>query len=123
MLVYYTKMAAPPAKRARHNELNSEFEKEEDPAVTLFREYLRIPTVSRGDDYQKHYGERRAVHCVRRLLFWSSDLHHHGRSYTTIITGITSSTRALAVLVTTQCSMQNLDSTSNSQLIFVYSVY
>lgn len=29
----------------------------ENPAVTLFREYLRIPSISRGEDYQKHYGE------------------------------------------------------------------
>ena len=28
----------------------------EDPAVTLFREYIRIPSISRGDDYLKHYG-------------------------------------------------------------------
>ena len=57
-------MAAPPAKKARQDELNGEVaEEDEDPAVTLFREYLRIPTVSRGDDYQKHYGEIRCTRC------------------------------------------------------------
>ena len=67
-----TKMAAPPAKRARHNELNGEFEEEEDPAVSLFREYLRIPTVSRGDDYQKHYGEIRSTLRTVALRFTPS---------------------------------------------------
>ena len=58
-------MAAPPAKKARQDELNGEVaEEDEDPAVTLFREYLRIPTVSRGDDYQKHYGEIRCTRCT-----------------------------------------------------------
>ena len=57
----------PPAKRARHDNKVTE---EEDPAVTLFREYLRIPTVSRGDNYQKHYGEMRCTLCAR-IAFWS----------------------------------------------------
>ena len=39
----------------------------ENPAVTLFREYLRIPSVSRGEDYKKHYGEVMLV-CVRRVF-------------------------------------------------------
>ena len=39
----------------------------ENPAVTLFREYLRIPSVSRGEDYQEHYGEVMLV-CVRRVF-------------------------------------------------------
>ncbi|CAI7988732.1 Aminoacylase-1 [Geodia barretti] len=29
----------------------------EDPAVTLFREYIRIPSISRGDNYLQHYAE------------------------------------------------------------------
>ena len=28
----------------------------EDPAVTLFREYIRIPSISRGDNNLQHYG-------------------------------------------------------------------
>ena len=44
---------SPPAKKSR-KERGSDIM--EDPAVTLFRDYVRIPSVSRGDDYQKHYG-------------------------------------------------------------------
>ena len=44
--------SSPPAKKSRQEEEDET----EDPAVTLFREYLRIPTISRGENYQKHYG-------------------------------------------------------------------
>ena len=44
--------SSPPAKKSRQEEEDET----EDPTVTLFREYLRIPTISRGENYQKHYG-------------------------------------------------------------------
>ena len=49
---FVTMASSPPAKKSRQGEENET----EDPAVTLFREYLRISTISRGEDYQKHYG-------------------------------------------------------------------
>ena len=57
--------SSPPAKKACNHETGSG--EEEDPAVSLFREYVRIPSVSRGEDYLKHYGIYRE-HKVAGLL-------------------------------------------------------
>ena len=43
------------AKKEEANAVNGA----EDPAVTLFRNYVRIPSISRGEDYKKHYGKLR----------------------------------------------------------------
>lgn len=52
-------MSDPPAhKRLRPAGEDGE---EEDPAVTRFREYLRIPTISATDNTKSAYGERRTV--------------------------------------------------------------
>ena len=78
-----TKMAAsssPPAKKSRNEaavlngdsctgivngkscaeEAVSGLTTAEHPAVTLFREYIRIPSISRGDNYLQHYGKKLA---------------------------------------------------------------
>ena len=53
--------ASPPEKRARLSHQDGKVAENdggvEDPAVSLFREFLRIPTVSRGEGYEKYYGK------------------------------------------------------------------
>ena len=48
-------MATPPPEKKTRKALENDVG-DENPAVTLFREYVRIPSVSRGEDYRKHYG-------------------------------------------------------------------
>ena len=57
-------MSDPPA----HKKLRPAGEdgEEEDPAVTRFREYLRIPTISATDNTKSAYGEQRTVRAHNR---------------------------------------------------------
>ena len=59
-------MSDPPAhKRLRPAGEDGE---EEDPAVTRFREYLRIPTISATENTNSAYGEQSTVKSQDKLV-------------------------------------------------------